>query len=120
MSDIEDREGCGSDTNDLHQDRPTQSTLMDGNSIRQTRTKTYTSGAHGGRFKGNRELSEDEEVMQPKTYKMILLISPIVVDTNRPMRCEDDPAAASLTLGLGLGLGLTETIGYLDREMGSN
>ena len=88
---------------------------MDGNSMRQTKAKTYTSSVDFGRVKGNRELSEDDEATLPNAYKTIRHLSPIVVHTNRQMMCEDDQAAASLTFPR-----LTEAIGYLDREMGSN
>ena len=107
MSEIDDRERCGSDTNDLHQDRPTQVPLMDGSPDRQNRTK-YTSSVPVGRFKGNCELSEDDDATLPKSRKTNRPKSPTVVQTNSPLTRED--ASPWQTT-------LTETIDYLGREV---
>ena len=41
MSEVEDSEEYGSDTNDQYQDRSTQVMLMDGSPVRQTRENTH-------------------------------------------------------------------------------
>ena len=53
MSEVEDRWDYGSETRDPYQDRPTQSTLSDSSSIRQTRAKCYTDSAKKGQIKGD-------------------------------------------------------------------
>ena len=65
MPEVKDSKGSGSDTNDIHQDRPTQVSLKDSNPVRQTKTKTYAFNAQGGRFKSNHEVYEDVDATLP-------------------------------------------------------
>ena len=67
MSDVEDSEGCGNDTNDLHQDRPTQVTRMEGSPVRQTMAKTYTSSLLVPTVRGSREIANYPKTITPAT-----------------------------------------------------